>query len=92
MTITLTTEIEELVNAKVNSGAYQSPADVILTSLRLLEAQEKGMDALRREILRGVEDIQQGRFTTYQTETQLESLSDKIIWQVNEHPKTAGNR
>jgi putative addiction module CopG family antidote len=42
MTITLTAEIEEFISRKVKSGAYQSPADVILTSLRLVEAQEKG--------------------------------------------------
>jgi putative addiction module CopG family antidote len=87
MTITLTTEIEEFISRKVQSGAYQSPADVILTSLRLLEAQEKGMDALRHEILRGVEDIQQGRFTAYQTDEELESLSDKIIRRSGESQK-----
>jgi hypothetical protein len=36
-----------------------------MAGLRLLKAQEKGMDALRREIMRGIEDIQQGQFTTY---------------------------
>jgi antitoxin ParD1/3/4 len=66
MTITLTDELEELLNEKVRSGAYKSADEVIMASLRLLKAQEKGMEALRREIMRGVEDIQQGRFTTYE--------------------------
>jgi len=81
MTITLTTELEKLVNEKVRSGAFESPADVILESLRLLEAREKGMEALRQEILVGVADIEQGRFTTYQTDTALDEFADKLIQQ-----------
>jgi putative addiction module CopG family antidote len=65
MTITLADDLEKLVNEKVKSGAYKSADDVIIASLRLLKAQEEGMDALRREIMRGVEDIQQGRFSTH---------------------------
>lgn len=79
MTITLTEELEELINEKIRSGAYQSPDDVVLASLRLLKAQERGMDALRREIMWGVEDIRQERFTTYTTNAELEALSDEFI-------------
>jgi antitoxin ParD1/3/4 len=79
MTITLTEELEELINERVRSGAYQSPDEVVLASLRLLKAQERGMDALRREIMRGVEDIRQERSTTYTTDSELEALSDAII-------------
>lgn len=84
MTITLTEELEELINEKIKSGAYKSADEVIVASLRLLEAREKGMDALRREIMRGIEDIQQGRFTTYETDAELEAFSDKIIRQGQE--------
>ena len=71
MTITLPAELEELVNEKVKSGAYKSADEVVTASLRLLKAQEKGMEALRREIMRGVEDIQQGRSTAITTEAEL---------------------
>jgi putative addiction module CopG family antidote len=84
MTITLNDELEELINEKVRSGAYQSPDEVILASLRLLKAQEEGMDALRREIMRGVEDIRQERFTAYTTDAELEAFSDEIIRQGQE--------
>lgn len=79
MTITLTDELEELINEKVKSGAYKSADEVVIASLRLLKAQEQGMDALRQEIMCGVEDIQQGRFTAYGTDAELETLSDEII-------------
>ena len=79
MTITLTDELEELIKAKVRSGEYKSADEVVMESLRLLKAKEEGMDALRREIMRGVEDIEQGRFTTYATDAELEAFSDEII-------------
>jgi hypothetical protein len=52
---------------------------VIADGLRLLKAGEEGMEALRREITRGVVDIQQGRFTAFATDAELEALSDEII-------------
>ncbi|HST50447.1 MAG TPA: type II toxin-antitoxin system ParD family antitoxin [Pyrinomonadaceae bacterium] len=84
MTITLTDELEEMINAKVRSGEYESADEVVRESLRLLKAKEEGMDALRREILRGVEDIEQGRFTTYGTDAELEAFSEEIIRQGQE--------
>ena len=84
MTITLTDELEEMINAKVRSGEYESADEVVKESLRLLKAKEEGMDALRREILRGVKDIEQGRFTTYGTDAELEVFSEEIIRQGQE--------
>lgn len=84
MTITLTDELEELINEQVKSGAYKSADEVVVASLRLLKAQEKGMEALRQEIMRGVDDIQQGRFTAYGTDAELETFSDEIIRQGQE--------
>jgi antitoxin ParD1/3/4 len=90
MTITLTDELEELINAKIRSGAYKSADEVVMESLRLLKAKEEGTEALRREIMRGVEDIEQGRFTTYTTDTELEAFSDKIIRQGQELGRGSG--
>jgi antitoxin ParD1/3/4 len=66
MTVALNGETEELINETVRSGEYKSANEVIMAGLRLLKAQEKGMEALRREIMRGVEDMRQGRFTEYE--------------------------
>lgn len=84
MTITLTDELEELINEKVRSGEYKSADEVVIASLRLLKAQEKGMEVLRQEIMRGVEDIKHERFTYYGTDAELEAFSDKIIRQGQE--------
>ena len=92
MTITLTDELEELINAKVRSGAYKSADEVIIASLRLLKAKEEGMEALRQEIMRSVEDITQGRVATYATDAELEAFSDEIIRQGQERRNASGNQ
>jgi antitoxin ParD1/3/4 len=79
MTITLTDELEELIREKVKSGAYKSADEVIMASLRLLSAQEQGMETLRLQIMVGIEDIQQGRFTSCASDSELEAFSDEII-------------
>ncbi len=84
MIITLPTEIERIVAEKVNSGAYQSADEVISISVRLLEAKEKGKEVLRQKIMRGFEDIQQGRFSELSTDEELETFSDDIIRQAKE--------
>ena len=84
MIVTLPTEVERIVTEKINSGAYKSADEVISVSVRLLEAKEKGKEALRREIMRGFEDIQQGRFSTFSTDDELDAFSDDIIRQAKE--------
>lgn len=84
MTITLTHDLEEMVNEKVNSGAYESADEVIRASLRLLEAREEGLEALRNEILLGVTTIQEGRFTSCDSDEELESFSDGVIKRAQE--------
>lgn len=51
MTITLTAELENLINEKVKSGAYPSD-EVIAASLRLLEARALSGDAITSAGLR----------------------------------------
>jgi antitoxin ParD1/3/4 len=89
MTITLTHDLEELVNEKVKSGAYESADEVIRASLRLLKAREEGVEALRKEILLGFDDIQHGRFTSVDSDEELESFSDDIIRRAQERRDSA---
>ena len=84
MIVTLPTEIEKIVAEKVSSGAYQSADEVISQSVRLLEAKEKGTEVLRREIMRGFEDIREGRYSIVSSDEELETFSDDIIRQAKE--------
>lgn len=84
MTVTLSIETEKIVAEKVISGAYRSADEVVTSGVRLLDAKEKGTEALRREIMRGFDDIQEGRFSTLSTNEELEDFSDDIIRQARD--------
>ena len=84
MIITLSNETKRIVVEKVSSGAYESPDEVVNRGVRLLDAREKGVEALRREIMLGFEDIQQGRFTTISSDEELDAFTDDLISQAKE--------
>ncbi len=58
--------------------------------MRLLDAQQEQVEGLRREIMTGVEDIQQGRFTAYATDAELDEFADQVIQQGREGQNRAG--
>jgi len=59
MKIMLTPEIQKLVEEKVASGEYPTPADVLEAALHLLEERDRvyrtRLDDLRAEIRKGLE-------------------------------------
>lgn len=64
MNVSLTPELEKLVNDKVKSGRYNSASEVVREGLRLLQDQDElkriRLDDLRREIMLGVDQIRNG--------------------------------
>ena len=68
MNISLTPELEQFVQAKLHSGMYHSASEVIREGLRLLKErdqfQQMRLAALREEILKGVEQADQGLFSS----------------------------
>jgi putative addiction module CopG family antidote len=78
VTITLSKELESVVNERLKTGAYKNTEELVSAGLRLLEAREKGIDALRAEIMRGVNDIKQGSFTTCTSDADLSELAQTI--------------
>ena len=56
MNISLTPELEELVQKKVESGRYSSASEVIRAGLRLLEQE----DAMRAQVHEGIEQAERG--------------------------------
>ena len=84
MTITLTDDLQELIDEEIRRGAYESADEVIRAGLHLLKAREEGVEALRKEILRGFEDIQHGRFTTVESDEELEAFSNETISRAEE--------
>jgi antitoxin ParD1/3/4 len=82
MDVSLTPELETLVNQKVKSGLYNSASEVICEALRLLQEQDRlrelRREELREEIMKGVEDIRAGRYITLEKPEDFENLAMKI--------------
>jgi antitoxin ParD1/3/4 len=66
MNVSLTPELEKIINFKVQSGLYNSASEVVREGIRLLqqrdELREMKLDALRNEIQKGIDDLEAGRF------------------------------
>lgn len=75
MNVSLTPELETLVNEKVKSGNYNSASEVVREALRLLKEQDE-LKEIRREVMKGVEEIRSGRGTVYDS---AEELAEAVI-------------
>lgn len=75
MNVSLTPELENLVNEKVASGFYTSASEVVREALRLLFEQEEvrrlRIEELRREVEIGKDEIKQGRYQDYRSADDL---------------------
>ncbi|MEM6890152.1 MAG: type II toxin-antitoxin system ParD family antitoxin [Pseudomonadota bacterium] len=70
--ISLTEHQQRFVEALVSSGRYHGVSEVVRAGLRLLEDDEEKriaeLDRLRADIAKGLNDIEQGRVTDFDTE------------------------
>jgi antitoxin ParD1/3/4 len=64
MNVSLTKELEKLVNDRVKSGMYQTASEVIREGLRLLKERDN-LESLRRDIRAGFEAIDRGEYEEY---------------------------
>lgn len=82
MNISLSPELERLINEKVSSGLYNSASEVISESLRLLHEQDLlkqiRRDELRREIMLGAEQIKNGEFVEVKS-SEMNEFADQLI-------------
>lgn len=67
MEVTLTPELEKLIEDHVTSGRYPSAGEVVRDALRLFmrDPEPVALEALRREIRAGIEELDRGDFTEY---------------------------
>lgn len=82
MNVSLTPELESLVNNKVKTGLYNSASEVVREALRLLEEQDRireiRLGELRKEIMKGVEDIRAGRYVELETEEDYRRFAEQV--------------
>lgn len=64
MNVSLTRELEQLVQKKVESGLYQSASEVVRDALRLLQERDQVRDVqhaeLRRQVAEGLTQLDRG--------------------------------
>ena len=68
MNVSLTKELEKLVNDRVKSGMYQTASEVIREGLRLLKERDN-LETLRRDIRAGFEALDRGEYEEYNETT-----------------------
>ncbi len=72
MNVSLTPELEKLINDKVASGLYNSASEVVREALRLLKEQDAlkqfRLEELRRELQLGVEQAERGATRPFDAE------------------------
>lgn len=75
MNVSLTPELENLVNEKVKSGLYNSASEVVREGLRLLKEQDElrriRLEELRREIQLGIEQAERGECKSYDSAEEM---------------------
>jgi antitoxin ParD1/3/4 len=73
MNVSLTPELEQYVNKRIQSGLYHSASEVIREGLRLLkekvDAHQRKLDSLRGDIKIGIDQTDRGKVSTFNKET-----------------------
>ena len=60
MKVSLTAELEQFVQQKIDSGNYKSANDVVCDALRLLQERETKLEKLRQDLAIGLEQADRG--------------------------------
>jgi antitoxin ParD1/3/4 len=72
MNVSLTPELVQFIESKVKSGRYNTASEVVRESLRLLEREDEfrrlKYEELKREVLKGADQINRGEFIELTTE------------------------
>lgn len=66
MNVSLTPELERLVNEKIKTGMYQTASEVVREALRLLQQRDEQRGQLRADIRAGLEEIRRDRFSEHE--------------------------
>lgn len=65
MNVSLTPELERLVNEKVESGLYQTASEVVREALRLLKERDQARAQLRADVQAGFDQLARGEGKRY---------------------------
>lgn len=77
MNVSLTPELERLVNEKVESGLYQTASEVVREALRLLKERDHAREQLRADVQAGFDQLARNEGRAYDR-TSGRQLADRI--------------
>ncbi len=80
MNVSLTPELERLVNEKLKTGMYQTASEVSREGLRLLKDRDERHAQLRAQVRAGFDAIERGEFETYD-----ESTTKRLAEEIKRH-------
>lgn len=87
MNVSLTTELERWVAAKVEAGRYRSASEVVREGLRLLQEREEEhaarLEALRRDVGVGLDELDHGEGIDG------EAAFERVLARVSGHEESA---
>ena len=69
MNVSLTPELERLINEKVDSGLYQTASEVVREALRLLKDRDAERELLRADVKAGFDQLVRDRGVAYGPES-----------------------
>ena len=95
MNVSLTPQLEAMVQAKVESGMYTSASEVVREALRLLDEYDRirtmRLVELRRDIAAGLSDLEHDRAVTVD-QSELDQLAAEIKAEGRERRRREGGR
>jgi antitoxin ParD1/3/4 len=89
MNVSLTPELEKMVNDEVKSGRYKSASEVVREGLRLIQIRKTKVAALKRELAVGIEQLDRGEFYEYSS---AQEMFDDIKAEVGKRQKTKSRK
>lgn len=78
MNVSLTPELERLINEKVESGLYQTASEVVREALRLLNDRDVARDQLRADVQAGFSQLMRDEGVAYGDAASLKALASRI--------------
>jgi len=87
--VSLTPELERLINDKVETGSYQTASEVVREALRLLKHRDEGLVQLRREIQAGLDQVARGESTAHDRPS-LSKLTARVKARGRKHLAASG--
>jgi len=78
MNVSLTPELERLINEKVDSGLYQTASEVVREALRLLKDRDQAREQLRSDVQSGFSQLMRDEGVVYGDKAAVKALASRI--------------